>query len=448
MPFTSSGFRLRAVFTVQTELHLDSPVRVAGVDVGKVVSIKREGGASPATIVTMTIARSALPVHDNATAAIRPRLFLEGNYYVSLAPGTPSAPPLASGGLLPAVDTTGPVQLDRILSALNSNTRANLQTLLQGVGSALNTPSTAAEQATEEPSQRRLTAGQSLNQSLRYASGAFRASAIVNEALLGEQPHDLSGVVTGTSRVLSALASERGHLAHLVTSFNATLGSLAARQHDLSQTVRLLPPLLQATDRTLGPLQDSFAPTQRFARYLTPSIKQLPATIAAGLPWIQQSSDLLSDRDLGGLLTTLTPATQKTANTIGASKALLRQTQALARCLTHNVIPTGNERILDPPLTTGLQDYQELLQSAVGAAGAAGDFDGNGRYTRAIAGGGSTPEVTGSLGSQGPLYGDAVIPTLGTRPAYPGKAPVIRSDVPCFKNAAPNLNAVTTGTGP
>ena len=76
------------------------------------------------------------------------------------------------------------------------------------------------------------------------------------------------------------------------------------------------------------------------------------------------------------------------------------------------------------------------------------NFDGNGRYLRAAAGGGSDRVQTGSLGSAGPLFGNAVLPPLGTRPAFPGKAPPVRDDVPCFKNPVPNLNAAKTGVGP
>ena len=135
---------LNATFTSQTELHLDSPVRIAGVDVGKVTSIKPVKGSPSAAIVSMTISSNALPIHSNATADIRPRLFLEGNLLHRRAPGTPSAPTLDRGETLPAPNTTGPVQLDRVLSALNSNTRANLQTLLRGLGGALDGKPTAA----------------------------------------------------------------------------------------------------------------------------------------------------------------------------------------------------------------------------------------------------------------------------------------------------------------
>ncbi len=448
IPFASSPFELKATFTGETELHLASPVRIAGVNVGKVTGVDHVPGSTSAAVVTMAIDRSGLPIHADATLNVRPRLFLEGNYYVDLRPGSPAAPELGSGAMLPAANTSGPVQLDRVLSALRSNTRADLQTLLQGYGAALDGRPTAAQDATQDPTQRGLTAGQSLNQSLTYAASAFQASAIVNAALLGQQPHDLSGVVTGTSHVFGALASQQGHLAHLVGSFDATMGALAARQQDLSQTIALLAPFLRSTNRALGPLEASFDPTRAFARELLPSVKQLAPTITVGLPWLAQSTALVSTQDLGGLLPSLSTAVQKTSATVSATKSLLGGSGTLARCLIHNLIPTGNERIQDPPLTTGLQLYQELLQSAVGLAGATQNFDGNGRYVRASVGGGSDRVATKPLGTNGPLYGNAVLPPLGTRPAFPGQAPSIRRDVACFKQALPNLNAVITGVGP
>jgi hypothetical protein len=84
----------------------------------------------------------------------------------------------------------------------------------------------------------------------------------------------------------------------------------------------------------------------------------------------------------------------------------------------------------------------------VGLASAAQNFDGNGRYIRSSAGGGdvrvTTPPV---FAAGGPAYGNAVVPPLGTRPAFAGKPPAIRRDVACYKNAEPQLNNVKTGPG-
>ena len=320
LPFSGSPFVLKAMFTTQTELHIPSAVRIAGVDVGQVVSVQRVRGSTSAAVVTMDIDRNGLPIHSDATAKIRPRLFLEGNFYVDLHPGTPSAPTLATGATLPAANTAGPVQLDRVLAALRSDTRTNLQTLLQGFGSALNGQPTPAQDATQDPSVRGLTAAQALNQSLKYSADAFKASTIVNEALLGLQPHDLSGLVAGNEHVFRALASRSAALASFVHTFNPTMAAFASRQQQLSQTIGLLPPLLQSASKSDSALDASFGPTKRFAAALRPSLTQLGQTIEAGLPWLSQSTALLSKAELGGLLSLLTPAVQQTASSLSSTE--------------------------------------------------------------------------------------------------------------------------------
>ena len=447
-PFAGSPFVLKAVFTSETQLHIPSPVRIAGVDVGQVTSVERLPGNTQAAVVTMHIDQGGLPIHADATAGIQSRIFLEGNFYVDLHPGSPNAPLLGSGQTLPVANTSGPVQLDRVLAALTSHARANLQTLVQGFGGALNDKPTPAQDATQDPSVRGLTAAQALNQSLKYSAGAFKASAIVNQALLGIQPHDLSRSVAGNAAVFRALASRQTQLQGFVTTFDATMRALASRQRDLSDTIAVLPPLLRTANHALTSLDASFGPTKAFAKAILPGVEQLDPTIGQALPWLAQATALVSQPELGALTADLTPAVQQTASTINATTKLVSQTDTLARCVIHNLVPTGNEVIQDPPATTGAPVYQELLASAVGLAGAAQNFDGNGRYLRSSPAGGSTLVQTSDLGSQGPLFGNAVLPPLGTRPAWPGQAPPVKSGTPCFQNAAPDLNRVSTGAGP
>jgi ABC-type transporter Mla subunit MlaD len=446
-PFAGSKFVLKAAFTTQIQLHIPSPVRIAGVEVGKIVSVEPIPN-SRAAIVTMHIDENGLPIHADATIRIRPRIFLEGNFYADLQPGSPNAPELSSGATLPAANTAGPVQFDRVLNSLNSDSRANLQTLLQGLGSALNAPPTKLENATQDPIVRGLTGAQALNLSLKYSPQAFEASSIVNQALLGLQPGDLTRVVAGNAQVFRGLAGAGQHLSSFVHTFNATLAALAAQQQNLAQTISLLPPWLQATKSALPALNHSFPPTIRFAHAFLPGVKKLGPVIDAGIPWLQQSTLLFSQPELGQLVSLLAPAVHATTNALNATKSLISSADALARCFTHNVIPTGNQVIQDPPVGTGVRAYQELFQSAVGLAGAAQNFDGNGRFFRSLAGGGASLIKTSSTPGGGPLWGNAVHPSLGSRPAYPGKAPPIRSNVPCYKNPAPQLNRAQTGAAP
>ena len=75
----------------------------------------------------MEIDEKGLPIHKDATLKIRPRIFLEGNFFVDLTPGTPSAPTLDDGDTIPVTQTATPVQLDQVLTALQSDTREDLQ---------------------------------------------------------------------------------------------------------------------------------------------------------------------------------------------------------------------------------------------------------------------------------------------------------------------------------
>ncbi len=82
----------------------------------------------------MEIENGGLPIHADATVKIRPRTFLEGNWFVELKPGSPSSPTVSSGYTIPISQTSDPVQLDQVLDALNSDTRENLQNFLIGFG--------------------------------------------------------------------------------------------------------------------------------------------------------------------------------------------------------------------------------------------------------------------------------------------------------------------------
>ena len=78
---------------------------------------------------------------------IRSRIFLEGNFFVDLRPGTPGAPIVHDGDTLPASQTATPVQLDQLLTALQTGDRQYLQDLLKGFGDALIRRPSAADNA-------------------------------------------------------------------------------------------------------------------------------------------------------------------------------------------------------------------------------------------------------------------------------------------------------------
>ena len=88
--------------------------------------------------VTFTVDDEGLPIHKDATVTIRPRLFLEGNFFLDLRPGSPNAPDLVERRRRSrSRQTATAVQLDQILTSLQKDNRTDLKQALAGYGSAL-----------------------------------------------------------------------------------------------------------------------------------------------------------------------------------------------------------------------------------------------------------------------------------------------------------------------
>jgi phospholipid/cholesterol/gamma-HCH transport system substrate-binding protein len=451
VPFLTHHYQLKAVFQNATNLRTNSPVRIAGVNVGTVTNVKtykdQNGTATGAALVTMSLTGNGLPIHSDATLKIRPKLFLEGNFFVQLSPGSPTGPDLKSGSTIPVTQTSAPVQIDQVLSSLQSNTRENLRVLVQGYGNALDGKPLPGEDADQVPSVRGLTAAQALNRSLNYSPQALRGTALVNQGFLGEEPHDLSKLIAGTQKVAGALNSNERVLQDFITNFNRTVAAFAAQQNNLRQTVHLLGPVLTKANTTLFHLNQSFPPTREWAVDILPGINQTAATIQASFPWIAQTTKLVSPQELGGLVNVLRPSIHDLASVTDESLKLIPQLDLINRCATGVVLPTGDIPINDGFLSTGLPNYKEFWQAMVGLSSESSNFDGNGQYTRFQPGGGDQAVHTG-LSPSGQLFGNAAAKPLGTQPKFPGKEPPYNSKVACYKNQLPNLNNAPIGSGP
>jgi ABC-type transporter Mla subunit MlaD len=447
IPFTRP-FELKARFENAPPIQKNQAVRVAGVEVGKVSAVEPVGGDSPAITVTMKLDDEALPIHRDARIKVRPRIFFEGNIFFDINPGTPGAPELESGDTIPASQTSAPVQLDQLLGILDTNTRDDLRKLLIGYGGALNNQPEPGEDDDQDPDTQGETAGQSLNDSLEYSADALRGGAVVNQATLGVEAHDLSKLISGQQRVFAALSRNEGVLKDLITNFNTTMGALAAEESNLRETVSLLPEVLEAANPTLDSLNAAFPPTRAWALEMIPGVRETPATLDAGFPWIRQTRALLRPSELQGLVNELQPAVDDFAQFTDGQIELLPVLDLFNRCQLRVILPTGDTRIEDGSLSTGLRNYQEFFQTMVGLSGESAGFDGNGSYTRFQAAGGGYQVKTPPVGifREG-LFGSAAAPPLGTRPAR-GPKPPYRPSEACHRQTPPDLNAARIGAGP
>jgi hypothetical protein len=377
---------------------------------------------------------------------IRPRIFLEGNFFVDISPGTPSAPTIDDGDTIPMTQTATPVQLDQVLSALQSDTRTNLQKTLEGLGTGLTYKPSKAQDTDADPSARGESAGQSLNDAIRYGERSLKGTAIVADAFLGTEDHDLSGLIDGLSRTTEGLGRNEAQLKSLVTNFNTTVAATASQASNLRASIRLLGPTLQNANRALDSLNAAFPNTRAFAREILPGVRETPATIDASFPWIAQTRKLLGPDELQGVARELSPATRDLAKVIDATLTLLPQADLAAKCASRVVLPTGDVKIDDGPLSTGVENYKEFWYTMVGLAGEGQNFDGNGSYVRFQPGGGDqTVSMGGSGGLADKLFANAILKPLGTRPAYPGKRPPYKPDVPCYTDTLPNLSGAASG---
>jgi len=442
LPF-KHGYRLNAQFASALNIKGKSPVRIAGVNVGKVTAVKRDGSTA---LVSMEIEGRGLPIHSDATVKIRPRIFLEGNWFVELQPGSPSAKTLSSGSTLPSTQSSDPVQIDQVLDALNTDTRQNLQDFLIGYGNGLVRKPSAADNAEQDREVRGISAAEALNKTYSIAPSAERGGAIVNQAIGGTETHDLSKLVQSVGKVTSALNVHEQQLGELIGNFNSFFHSFAAQSSSLRSAVAVLPSSLKKITAGLRELDAAFPPARTFALDILPGVKSTPKTVTALLPWIEQVEASLAPTELGGVSKGLLEATPPLAQLTAEQTTFQVQTEAFNKCLTKVFIPAGNTRLQDGTSTSGVEDYKEFWYSLTGLAGIGQTFDGNGALTKFLVGSGGPTIRSGPATVEGKsisglkLLAHASLQPEGTRPAFPKTEPAYKPLVPCYKQALPEFN--------
>lgn len=449
LPWSDDGYTATATFETATTLRETAPVRIAGVEVGKVIDVEPAGDGAR---VTFTVSEEGLPLHDDAQITIRPRLFLEGNFFLDLRPGSPSAPDLPDDGSIPVTQTATAVQLDEILTTLQQSDRENLSELLDGYGSALADEPTAAQDVGQDPDVQGDSAAQALNDSFTYGGRAGKGTAQVNQALLGREGGDLRGLIAASARVFDQLGSRETELRGLITNFSITMGAFADEQTSLEQTLVQLAPTVEQAEAQLVEINRGFPALRAFSRELTPSVRELPGTIAAGNPWLIQADQLLSRGELGGIAEDLRIASPPLAEGTLNLGSVFEELGLTSRCVSDVLVPTG-DIVIDDQFSSGSSNYNEFLYGIVSQSGEGAEFDGNGQYLRIQPGGGPVevetpiPGATGGFLPDNVLHGNTIAAPIGTQPPKPAKAPPVRTDVPCFGNEVPDLNGSQARVG-
>jgi virulence factor Mce-like protein len=407
-PF-ANPYELEAVFDTVNNLKPRSPVRIAGIDVGKVTKVEPVENGDGAARVTMEIQDKGLPLHEDAELKIRPRIFLEGNFFVDLQPGSPTAPELADGATIPMTQTAAPVQFGDLLAALQSDTRKDLQVFLREYDTALQGGGADGFRA-----------------SIKYWEPAYRNSAIANEASLGQQPtKDIQRILAGQAKLSRGLVRDEASLQDLVTNFNTFAGSLAREDSALAASLPLLRDTLEVGRPALASINNALPSLRTFARDALPGVRSSDDALAASRPFIAQLRALFSPAELRGTAAVLRNQIPNLADFNRVSLPLLDEGRQLSACTNNVLVPLMNSEIPDPdfPAEAGATVLEQSQQSFPNLAGESRLSDGTNQFFHA------GPVAPGPKVRPGPPMDGGFTPSPH------------RPDQPCEIQDVPNLHA-------
>ena len=288
-------------------------VAISGVTVGEIGSVDLVNGRGR---VTMKIRREyAGRIHENATAALRPRTPLQ-DMIIQLDPGTRSAPLLKAGGNIPAERTMTPTEFDDIISEFDGDTRAYLAILLKQGAKGL------ADDG-----------GKEFGGILRSLEPATVYTARVAKALKTRNA-EAARAVTNLERVSTALGKNSEALGTFVSGSSEAFKALGDSREDLAQVVQKSPEALRKTQDLLetagsisGDLAKASKTLDRPTRNLDEGLTKLIAFMNTATPVIRNDLRPFA-RDVQEPLNRLKPgvdALASSAKNVSTGTTVLRQ---------------------------------------------------------------------------------------------------------------------------
>lgn len=274
-PVLGGSMTITALMADSSGLFVGNDVGILGVPVGRVTSIRPEGGH---VRVTMSVDRDH-PVPADAGAVVVARS-VATDRYVELTPVYHSGPRLADGAVIPEPRTRTPVDFDQVLEALDTfasgiagskDTRDAVARILQagseavgGKGELFNRAITSLGGAVNSISGQRqdiagtvqgldtLTGTIAANQQLakEFVAQVSRASS-----LLADERANFRSALRALSRAVQLVADfahqNRQQLVTTLDRSSAVMSSALTRREDLTEILRVMPLTLQNLQRTL-----------------------------------------------------------------------------------------------------------------------------------------------------------------------------------------------------
>lgn len=317
-------------------------IRMAGVNVGKIGVVEREGDNA----VVELVVESDVVVKEDAWADMRPHTLFEGSSLVDLSPGSPSAAEMEPGGMIPNERTSNYITLDEALRILRPEIRESLRELA-GTGSK------TLRGGAIEGIQKTLRNGPELTRRLK---GPARA-------LQGSNRRELAGAVAGMARTVDAVASREDQLIPLARRLNRTTAALTVDGGGpLDATLAALPGALRELNDGAPTLTALIDRLDRFVVEVNPAIPDLTLALEDATPLLKRSIPVLEKttpivrdlRRISGRIAAATPTLTK----------LVRSIDPVAQIFGQRVLP-----VLLSPSRNGPATYEQLLATFTDANG-------------------------------------------------------------------------------
>jgi phospholipid/cholesterol/gamma-HCH transport system substrate-binding protein len=247
-------------------------VVVSGVKVGDVGSITLKNGVA---IIQLSIDQKFKHlIHTDATAIARPRTGLQ-DMFVEINPGTSAAPIAKAGYTIPVSNSMPEVNVDEILSSLDSDTREYLDLLVNGAGQGL-----------------KGKGGNELAQVLERFEPTHQDLARLN-SVVAQRGSNLRQLINSLARLNTALADKQQQIVQLVNSSSSVFRAWASENQNVSRAVADLPGTLSQTTATLANVQAFAAQLGPAATNLLPAANAIPAANAAVSALAQPSAPIV-----------------------------------------------------------------------------------------------------------------------------------------------------------
>ncbi|MYW71927.1 MlaD family protein [Pseudonocardia sp. SID8383] len=339
----SIPYRVSVVLPTAPNVIEGGKVLVNGFEAGQVDKVRSEDGKA---VLEMNLEKDFAPLHDGAEVSVAWRAVL-GERQVVVKDGPATAPEIPDGGRISGA-MPEPIEVDRVLSALDPETRTRLAGTLQGLDQTL----TGSEQ--------------DVNATIRSAGPALGALGDVLRGLGNDGPA-IKELIGHTSTVVDTLVKRDGDIRSIVSDLSTSAAATAQQRQQLDAALKKLPGTLNTAKTTLDQVPETVDKTLPLLEKLQP--------VAAKLPEFS--------RNLSPVLQELRPTVGELRPTLDSASTLLNHTPALLDS-AHATVPGVDSLVRDvTPALTYLRPYTpELLGWMSNWGSATANYDANGHYMR------------------------------------------------------------------